>query len=230
MTLLNIIPAIIVYSIILAIIIGAMYFVSKIGLRIKLGYWLLGGYTIVLVGAVIVYAFIPTEDIPAESELSGEELIRHQIADGGTQIESLEQYKTGEWSFDVENKNELNLFVQQEYHYFPVLIKEIPGQESINVSLYYDQPPFNLVTTIGDIDHIVQVSMENETLRVNPGLNSFYDFAHIAKEFPFTQFSDHGDMGHYIPHMYTGEFVLYIEKPEDLHLHIDADIDYEYID
>ncbi|GEM_PF-6975684 len=219
------------FIMLLLFISGIFYLFAKIKAN-KLGYWLLAGYTFVILCSVIVYAWIPAENLPAESELAGEGEhvdIMDEVAYRGLPIADFEQYKIEEWEFEIPENERINLYTDSSDYYFPVIIEKVRDAKNISAALYYAGPSFDF-SLRSDNSAPTDIHFENGELIITPPGAQYFQYAQLSKEFPFTQFSGNRDKEHISTFINTGERVIYLKIPEDQELMIDDEsVFYEYI-
>lgn len=207
------------------------YLLAKIKVN-KLGYWLLAGYTFVILCSIIVYTLLPAENLPAESELTGEEVradIMHKVAYRGLPIEEFEQYKIKEWEFEIPETERVNLSVDSSEFYFPVIIEKVSDAANISAALYYAEPGFDFGSKSNSTVS-VGIRLENGELIITPPGTQYFHYAQFSKEFPLTQLSGDRDKEHIGTTFYTGEYVIYLRIPANQELIIDdPNVTYEYI-
>lgn len=210
---------------------GIFYLLAKIKVN-KLGYWLLAGYTFVILCSIIVYTLLPVENLPAESELTGEDAradIMHKVAYRGLPIEDFEQYKIEEWEFEIPENERVNLSVDSSEFYFPVMIEKVNDATNISAALYYAEPGFDFGSKLNSTTS-VGIRSENGELIITPPGTQYFHYAQFSKEFPLTQLSGNRDKEHIGSSFYTGEYVLYLKIPANQDLIIDdPNVTYEYI-
>lgn len=223
-------PIILMYLILFIAVLSIFFIIAKIKIK-KLGYWMLGGYMSILLIFFIVYLLIPVEELSDESDLTVEEMhvdMMHKVAYRGLAIEEFDEYKINEWEFDVDSEESTRLDTNGDYYNFPVVIEKVSDATNISAALYHVEPEVELEPISGGINP-VHIRIVNKDLMIELPGPSYYYYAQLSKEFPFTQFSDsEGD--YFRPPIYTGEYLLYLKVPEQQELLIDPNINYEYLD
>lgn len=226
------IPQIITLLIICLIIISVFYLLSKIRIK-KLGYWLLGGYMAVLLLSVIVYLFISTDWSPTESELVDEEVkidLLHEVAYSGESVQEYEQYKKESWAFDVAGLGQLNVYNEEMLDYsIPIVIETISNETNLKAEFYEVDPIVGMEATNKQTAS-VKLTMESDKLIIALPEPSYYEYAQVAKDFPFTQFGNSVPQRRFHDSIYSGSQMIYLKVPENLELQFDPDIYYESID
>lgn len=223
-------PIILMYLIIIIAVLSIFYIIAKIKVK-KLGYWMLGGYASILLIFLIVYLLIPVGEMPAESDLTVEEMhvdMMHKVAYRGLAIEEFDAYKIDEWEFDVDSEERTRLDTNGDYYSFPVVIEKVSDATNISATLYHVEPEVELDSMSAGTNSVQIRSVNNDLMIELPG-PSYYYYAQLAKEFPFKQFSD-SEEDYFRPPIYTGEYLLYLKVPEQQELLIDPNINYEYLD
>lgn len=233
MTNIDIIPIIIIYGLLILIVSSIFFIIAKIKVK-KLGYWMLGGYTTVLLCSLVVYLFIPVEEMPAESDLTGEGMrvdMMHKVAYRGLAIEEFERYKVNEWEweFDLDTEKSIRLDTNDDYYHFPVVIEEVSDMTNISATLYHVEPEVELEPRSTG-NNSVEMRLVNSDLMIEIPEPGYYQYGQLAKEFPFTQLSDSKEAEYLNPGIYTGEYLLYLKVPEHQELIVGPNIIYEYLD
>lgn len=214
---------------ILLVIIGFPFLLRRLQLS-RFGYWLLGGYFILLIASVVAYTFIPTEEFVDEEELPAEMTNRiylvHEILDQGVPLEEFEQYKKKEWEFPVGTEESFSLYAGPDYQ-FPVIIKRVEDQEAIHVD-YYEVTPEIDVEPVYD-EGEVTVYNHNGELTLEVLGYKLYRFNSMEKGFPFNQFEEEEDHSWIYYDVFDDERMFYITIPADIELNVHPDTDVHWL-
>ncbi|MEJ8764740.1 hypothetical protein WKU33_02545 [Oceanobacillus sp. HCA-5259] len=217
----------------LLVIIGFPFLLRRLQIS-RFGYWLLGGYFILLIASVIAYTFIPTEEFVDEEELPAEMTNRiylvHEILDQGVQLEEFEQYKKEEWEFPTATEESFSLesfslYASPDYQ-FPVIIKRVEDQEAIHVD-YYEVTPEIDVEPVYD-EGEVTVYNHNGELTLEVLGYKLYRFNSMEKGFPFNQFEEEDHSWIYYD-VFDDERMFYITIPADIELNVHPDTDVHWL-
>lgn len=214
----------------ITIIVGLLYLFSKIKIK-KVGYWLLLGYTTILVISAIVYLFIPKDDIISATELwseDGEIDLLYEVVYESQPIETYDRHKKNEWIIDVENLDELMIFYELEYNYsIPVIIELVNDQTKLEASFYQVSPKIDAVRQEGR--DVVNVRLANEELIISAPSTNYFQFVSAKKEFPFNQFGESVPRVDLLEGFHSGQGIIYLKVPEHLDLQFANGVYYEYV-
>lgn len=211
-------------------IIGVLYYAfSKLKIK-KLGYWLLGGYTILLLASVIIYQFIPQSERFNTSKENRIDLL-HEVGYEGKSIQDYGQYKKKEWLIDLTGLEELSIYYGGDLNqHIPVLIEEKEEATSLEAEFYQIKPNLGTEAT-KDAGETIDLQIKDKNLIILLPAPVYYEYIQISKELPFTQLADSSlDSLFYLDSYQRGSSILYLKVPKGLELQFDFDIHYEYID
>ncbi|MHA6253344.1 hypothetical protein [Oceanobacillus sp. CAU 1775] len=225
--------------IILVIIVAFAAVASRLAYKVNVGrkgYWLVGGYAIILIASVILYLFIPKDEFEAVEKLSNDDSridITHKVAYRDQPIDDFERFADKEWTFETPQTETIYLDMDSYDYHIPVLIKEVEGSTSIDVTLYHveSQYKFEELRTPSEELELTYDKSTNRLWIITPGTR-YFNYATVAKEFPFTQLSSRNaeEYVYYPPDFFLEELVLYFEVPQGLNLIIGEAVYYEDID
>lgn len=218
----------IMIAILFAIISVLYYAFSKLKFK-KLGYWLLGGYTIILLASVIIYQFIPKSELFNDNKANRIDMV-HDVGYAGKPIQEYEQYKKKEWLIDLTGLEELNVYYDGNIDQsITVLIETKEEATSLEAEFYQIQPNQAMGVTT-DTGETIDLKFKNGNLIILLPAPVHYEYIQISKDLPFTQLADSSfDNPFYHDSYQRGSRVLYLKVPVGLELQFDYDIFYEYI-
>lgn len=219
----------IMIAILVAIIIVLYFALSKLKIK-KLGYWLLGGYTILLLASVIIYQFIPQSERFSTGKENRIDLL-HEVGYEGKSIQNYEQYKKKEWLIDLTGLEELSIYYGGDLNQqIPVLIEEKEEATSLVAEFYQIKPSLGIEAT-KDTGETIDLQLKDKNLMILLPAPIYYEYIQVSKELPFTQLADSSsDSLFYLDSYQRGSSILYLKVPKGLELQFDFDIHYEYID
>lgn len=213
---------------ILLVIIGFPFLLKKLQLS-RFGYWLLGGYLILLIASVIAYTFIPTEEFADEKEpedMTNRSHFVHELLDQGVPLEEFEQYKKEEWEFPTATEESYSLYADTD-QYFPVIVERVENQEAIHVH-YYEVIPVIDMEPVYDEGEVTVYNNSGELTIEVLGFK-LYRLNRMEKGFPFNQFKEEEDH-HSISHdVFEHEKMFYITIPADIELNVRPDTDVHWL-
>ncbi|MFA1819324.1 hypothetical protein ACDX78_03800 [Virgibacillus oceani] len=224
------IPFIILLVLSVLVILGVRWFSRrKIA---KKGYWMLGGYGIILLISVIIYYFIPV----STEETAGIQHPDHwdtfsSVISGADSVASIEEYLVEEWEFDYE-EDTLRIASQGENNYDSRIAVERTENETIEAAFY--RTPLYFQGREVEIDsRPVYLQMTSDRLElIFPESTEEISFASFSKEFPMQQFKDK-EMG---PFGYAfgfgikwSEQLIYLQIPEDMEISTGPEVHVEYL-
>lgn len=210
--------------------VGLALLIGKLKLN-RFGYWLFGGYIIILLAGVVAYYSIPTEQVIDENNLTNHAEgvhLYYRIVEEGVPLIELEQYKKEEWEFDIVTNETVSLYNSAGFnYYFPVIIERVEGQETVQITHYEVEPNLE-IGIVEDYSDQVDVSYSSGILTIEPPGERFYEFSQFEKGFPFNQFDEGGREDWFFSdvtdHLYF-ETVFYITIPADIELNTPSDLD-----
>jgi hypothetical protein len=213
-----------IVSVIISILIFiGFYFLIKYTSK-QFGYWLLYSYAALLLIFVVAYLFIPTDEA-LEVESTGDtgmfnsrNFILEGVAYGDQSIEEFDSAKKESWAFDGTDREGILLNNSNPHEYYvPVVAEEVAGQEEIIVTLY-EQEPLVDVEIDEELYTPPNASYSNGMLTFDPPGQRSYQYAHVMKGFPFTQFRE--ENWHYWSHhdYFYHEILFYVTVPEGMEI------------
>lgn len=211
------------------LIIGIAFVLSRMQLG-RFGYWLLGGYVIFLLAGVIGYSFIPTDDVVDEGNLEDianeNVFLYQQVIDRGVSLEAFDEYKKIEWEFKPESSESVTLYNSAGYHYhYPVIVKKVEGQDTIQVSLYEVEPDIELELVENYSDDARVYYTTSGVINIEPPGMRLYRFSQVSEEFPFNHFDNEIGPHWVYPDLFYHETVFYVTIPAHIELHASPDME-----
>lgn len=199
---------------------------------VKRGYWMLGGYGVILIISVIIYYFIPVSAEESQGIAHPGNLETfNEVISGADSVASIEGYLEEEWTFSYD-ADTLQIQFQGENDYALRIAVARTENETIDAA-YYRTPlyfngeavevssiPVNLRINDDRLDIISQENMEE----VN--LSSF------SKEFPMQQFNETETApfgGGFGISVQWSEQLIYLQVPEDIEISTGASTHVEYL-
>jgi hypothetical protein len=198
----------------------------------KRGFWMLGGYGVILLISVIIYYFIP---VSAE-EMEG---IQHpddweifsSVISGAVSVASIEEYLVEEWEFEYE-ENTLRIASQGENNYDSRIAVERTENEIIEAA-FYRTPLYFEGREVENDSRPVYLQMTSDRLElIFPESTEEISFASFSKEFPMKQFNDTemGPLGYAFGFgIKWSEQLIYLQIPEDLDISTEPGVQLQYI-
>ncbi|MFC4024846.1 hypothetical protein ACFOUV_13670 [Oceanobacillus longus] len=194
----------------------------------KKGYWLLGGYVLLLLLSVGVYYLIPVpqEDSEGEPEDIHTAKLQGVIYDG-IPIESIRQYLDKEWEFP-SNQESIHIGYQGNIdHSIQIAVERSGNTDSIEAS-FYQTPVYIMNTKITESLQPVNVEFFSGNLMVETPESMYLEFSTYAKEFPVKQFT--GQLkDDWWDDVEISEQLLYLKVPENIEISSDSDVWIEYV-
>ncbi|MCG5104914.1 hypothetical protein [Oceanobacillus alkalisoli] len=216
--------------ILLGIIVVFTFLLKKLQLD-RFGYWLLGGYSILLVISMVAYSLIPAKDFVDETEFDENRVyLIHELTERRIPVEEFEPYKSKEWSFELSDREEVAIYdTSSDDYYFPVVIERVEGQETIDITLY-EVKPDNEPEPVKDDWNETTIHYDSGEITVNQMGKKLYRYAEVSKEpFPYTQFREGGSHFMHFDEVFYHENVLYIALPTDVQFNNESELDVNWL-
>lgn len=218
------------YCLVMISIIGLLY---KIKIK-KLGYWLLGGYVVLLLCSVLIYSFLSIDEPPVEAKSEDEEVeidLLNELVYAGVPIDRYEQYKIEDWVFDVSALEQLIINVEDpDNNGIEIVIEMMDEGTRLEAGYYQINPTVIDMEAIIVNSAVLDLMMEIDTLNVKVPDPSYYEYTKVTKEFPFTQFENSDSQDDLFDNVRMGDRLIYLKVPENLELQIDPHVYYKFIE
>ncbi|RDW21265.1 hypothetical protein [Oceanobacillus chungangensis] len=223
----SVLPFIILLIIIVAVIVVVLRGFNRVNITRK-GYWILGGYVIVLLLSVVIYYFIPGPKEESQQAPTGRQDLS-EVLYGELPVESINEYFEEEWDFSYD-KDSIQIGYKGDLNNSVSIAVERTDGNSIKAAFY--QTPI-YASGIELTEHIKPIDMQlsEDRFLINLPETVHLDFTSFRKEFPLLQFKDSpnedwmGDSERF----HWGDQLLYLQIPREIEIKTEMDVYLEYV-
>ncbi len=197
----------------------------------KKGFWILGGYGVILLISVIIYYFIPVsaeETERARIDHPGHVETFSGVLSGTEDVASIEEFLLKEWEFDYD-EDTFRIESRGDMNFIRVAVERTES-DGIKAAFYRTPLSFNgMEIENKSIPLDIQLTPDRLEIVSSQGTEEVY-IASFSKEFPMHQFNDQDmEMLGFGMEMGWSEQLLYLQVPEDIEISGVSGVQVEYV-
>lgn len=221
---------VIIQLIFLLLLIGAVVFVIKKGIRkankSKTTYWIMTSYLCLLVLSVGLYVVTPELQGQKKTEKVDIPDFDNMIYEGAP-IDIDSKYKVKQWEFNYNDEQISLRYTGDDQNNVPVRLDRRENQDKIE-AVYYQTPTYYNGMNITSYMDPVSVNKSGDELSIELPETAYLEFTSYKKEFPFKQLTADGfwDNDDFFGEVeISGSQFLYLRIPENMKVNADSNLE-----